>query len=87
MSCEKADLRPAPDRIVIYGDKKKTFKELKSPGVPRKEVMDELYEAVVNGRKPFHDGAWGMATLEACVAMQRSAREGKEITLAASPSA
>ena len=87
VSCEKADLRPLSNRIVIYADRERTVKELKTPAVPRKEVIDELYEAVANGKKPFHDGEWGMATLEACVAMQRSAREGKEITLAGSPSA
>jgi phthalate 4,5-cis-dihydrodiol dehydrogenase len=46
------------------------------------EVIDELYDAVVHGRKPLHDGAWAMATLEVCLAMLRSGRDGREIALA-----
>jgi len=87
VSCEKADLRPLPDRIVIYADGEKIIKKLKPPAVPRKEVIDELYDAVAKGKRPLHDGAWGMATLEACAAMQRSAREGKDIRLASRRSA
>ena len=49
--------------------------------VLRAEVIDELYDAVVNGKAPLHDGAWGMATLEVLLAMLRSAREGIEVHL------
>ena len=52
---------------------------LPPPAVPRAEVIDELYEAVVNGKAPLHDGAWAMATLEVLLAMLRSAREGSEV--------
>ena len=44
-------------------------------------MIDELYDAVVRGIAPLHDGAWAMATLEVCLAMLRSAREGREIAL------
>jgi phthalate 4,5-cis-dihydrodiol dehydrogenase len=37
---------------------------------------------VVNGREPLHDGRWATATLEVCLAMLRSARDGTDITLA-----
>jgi phthalate 4,5-cis-dihydrodiol dehydrogenase len=49
--------------------------------VPREEVIDELYEAVVNGRAPLHDGTWATATLEVCLAMLKSARDGRDIVL------
>jgi phthalate 4,5-cis-dihydrodiol dehydrogenase len=49
--------------------------------VPRAEVIDELYAAVVSGRKPLHDGRWAMATLEVCLAMLQSARERRDIVL------
>ena len=45
-------------------------------------MIDELYDAVVNGTPPLHDGAWAMATLEVCLAMLRSSREGRDIALA-----
>ena len=39
------------------------------------------YEAVVNGRAPQHDGRWGLATMEVCMALLRSSRERQEIVL------
>jgi len=30
---------------------------------------------------PLHDGVWGMATMQVCLAMLQSAREGREIFL------
>jgi phthalate 4,5-cis-dihydrodiol dehydrogenase len=49
--------------------------------VPRVEVIDEVYRAVVHGEQPPHDGAWAMATLEVVLAILRSAREGRDVTL------
>jgi phthalate 4,5-cis-dihydrodiol dehydrogenase len=80
-SCEHADLRPTPQGVWIYGDREKTFDKLEKPAVPRAGVIDELYAAVVQGKPPLHDGAWGAATVEACLAVLRSARESKEIPL------
>jgi len=80
-SCEKADLRPMPDGVMIYGDGEKRLDPLPPPAVPRAEVLDELWEAVVLGKKPLHDGPWSLATLEACLAIQRSAAEDREIML------
>ena len=80
-SCEHADLRPLPDGVFVYSDTEKRLKPLPSPKVQRAEVIDELYAAVVHGKPPLHDGEWGTATLEACLALLRSAREGREVTL------
>ena len=80
-SCEKADLRPLPTGVMIYADGEKRLDPLPPPQVPRVEVIDELYGAVVEGRAPLHDGEWAMATLQVCLAMLQSAREGKEILL------
>ncbi len=43
--------------------------------------MKEIYEAVVNDRPVFHDGRWGEATLEVCLAILESARQRKELIL------
>lgn len=80
-SCEHADLRPTPGGVWIYGDREKRFDKLKKPAVPRAGVIDELYAAVIEGKPPLHDGVWGSATVEVCLAMLRSAREAKEIAL------
>jgi phthalate 4,5-cis-dihydrodiol dehydrogenase len=50
--------------------------------VPRAEVIDELYNAVLHSKPPLHDGAWAMATLEVCLAILQSAREGRDVALA-----
>jgi phthalate 4,5-cis-dihydrodiol dehydrogenase len=80
-SCEQADLRPLADGVWIYGDREKRFEALGAPEVQRVAVIDEVYGAVVHGRPPLHDGEWGAATMEVCLAMQRSARERREISL------
>ncbi len=80
-SCERADLRPGPDGVAIYEDAGIRIEPLPPPAVPRAEVIDELYAAVVAGRPPLHDGAWSRATMEVCLAMGESARTGTEITL------
>jgi phthalate 4,5-cis-dihydrodiol dehydrogenase len=80
-SCERAELRPLPNGVMIYQNGTARLDPLPLPSVPRGEVIDELYGAVVRGVAPLHDGAWAMATLEACLAILRSAREGREIAL------
>jgi phthalate 4,5-cis-dihydrodiol dehydrogenase len=81
VSCERADLRPLPHGVMIHGDTAQRLDPLPAPTVPRAEVIDELYDAVVNGRPPAHGGEWAMATLEVCLAILRSAREQREVVL------
>jgi phthalate 4,5-cis-dihydrodiol dehydrogenase len=81
VSCDRADLRLLPNGIAIYDDAESRLDAVAMPDVPRAEVIDELYDAVVLGRTPLHDGSWALATTEACLAILRSAREGKEIPL------
>jgi phthalate 4,5-cis-dihydrodiol dehydrogenase len=80
-SCDRADLRPMPTGVMIYGDAEMHFDALPKPEIPRAEVIDELYSAIVGGRPPLHDGQWAMATLEVCLAMLQSAREQRDVTL------
>ena len=82
VSCERADLRPMSNGVMIYQDGTARRDPLASPTVPRAEVIDELYDAVVHGRAPLHDGASAMATLEVCLAILQSAREGRDVSLA-----
>jgi phthalate 4,5-cis-dihydrodiol dehydrogenase len=80
-SCEKADLRPMPGGVMIYGDSEARLDPLPPPVIPRAEVMDQLYAAVVDNVPPLHSGPWGLATLEAALAILTSAREGREVRL------
>jgi phthalate 4,5-cis-dihydrodiol dehydrogenase len=81
VSCERGDLRPLPNGVAIYDANGSRLEALPLPSAPRAEVIDELYDTVVHGRAPLHDARWGMATLEVCLAMLTSAREGREIAL------
>lgn len=80
-SCDKADLRPSPQGVMIYGDDEAGLDALSPPIRPRAEVMDELYAAVVDGTPPLHSGAWSLATMEVCLAILRSNAEQTEIRL------
>jgi phthalate 4,5-cis-dihydrodiol dehydrogenase len=67
--------------LFIYGENEKRQIALPAGRRGREAEIEELYGAVVHGRPVFHDGRWGEATLEVCLAMLESAKERKEIVL------
>jgi len=81
VSCDRADLRPLPTGVEICGDRERSFVPLAAPQVPRGEVVDELVAAVRGGAAPLHDGASALSTVEICLAMLESAREGRDVAL------
>ena len=81
VSCDRADLRPVQNGVMIYQDGSSRLDAIPSPGVPRAEVIDELCQAVVHGKTPLHDAAWGLATVEVLMAMLQSARDGRDVRL------
>jgi phthalate 4,5-cis-dihydrodiol dehydrogenase len=82
-TCEKAELRASADGLIKYdrsGPVKINIE--RGPGMPgRRQVLDEMGRALRLGMRPIHDGRWGKATLEVALAIQQSAREGREIAL------
>jgi phthalate 4,5-cis-dihydrodiol dehydrogenase len=81
VSCERADLRALPNGVMIYQNGVARLEELSPPSVPRTEVIDELYRAVLHGKAPLHNGAWAMATLEVLLGILRSAQDGRDVAL------
>lgn len=81
VACEHADLRPVPDGVLLYGNDIQEHRQLSAPLVPRFEVIDELYAAVVHGERPVHDGPWARATLEVCLALLESGHENRDVLL------
>ena len=76
VSCEKADLRPTPSGIEIFTDGAHTFEPLARPAIPRVEVIDELFNALIHAKPPVHDGEWARATTEVCLAILQAAHSG-----------
>jgi len=81
VSCQRGDLRQSPDGLFLYDARGK--QEIPVPLEPSgaHAMIDELYEAVVGGEPPLHDGRWGMATVEVCEAILESSRQRREVVL------
>ena len=82
-SCERGDLRPSADGVLVYADD--GLREIALPpghsDPGRDAAIDELHRAVIAGIKPVHDGRFARGTVETCLAILRSARERREIVL------
>ncbi|HXR85571.1 MAG TPA: Gfo/Idh/MocA family oxidoreductase [Stellaceae bacterium] len=81
VSCERADLRPVPQGVIVDSHGERGLRPLAPPRAPRLEVIAELCDAVRNDRVPLHSGEWGLATLEAALAILQSSRERRAISL------
>ena len=81
VSFEKGDIRQTPDGLRIYGESEQREIVLPAGSRGREAEVEELYNAVVHSRPVFHDGRWGAATLEVCLAMIESAEKRREVLL------
>lgn len=80
-SCDAADLRPSPAGVDVYGHAEHRLLPLSPPEIPRREVLDEWIAAVRDAIPPIHSGAWGLATMEVCLAILDSAKTGQTIEM------
>ena len=80
-SFDKGDVRLTPNGLMVYGEEEK--REIPLPSLPdgRDGIIDEVYQAVINGRRPSNDGHWGKATLEVLLALFQSGKERREIQM------
>lgn len=81
VSCERGAIRQSPHGIYVYD--RDGRREIPCEGGYFRGAAEllELSHALEEGREPFLDALWGRATLEVCVAMLDSSREGREIEL------
>jgi phthalate 4,5-cis-dihydrodiol dehydrogenase len=81
VSCQRGDLRESPDGLLLYQRGRLAHipvaDELRGAA-----ELEELYQAVRFGTPIVHDGRWGEATLEVCLAIHESARTRAEVQLA-----
>jgi phthalate 4,5-cis-dihydrodiol dehydrogenase len=81
VNCERGDIRQSPRGLYIYTANGREEIALPTDKSPRNLVLDELHGAIRGERIPVHDGAWGLANLEICVAAIKSSQTGSEIVL------
>ena len=81
VACEDGTLRQSADGLYLYTKNGREEIALERARGGRVAELMEMHESLISGRKPFHDGAWGLATLEVCFAILESAKTGREIML------
>jgi phthalate 4,5-cis-dihydrodiol dehydrogenase len=80
-SYQRGDMRPTPGGLSVYTERGVEEIALPAGRSGRTALIDELCDAVVAGQPPIHDGRFAKGTVEACLAILRSARERREIVL------
>ena len=81
VSCQRGDLRLTPAGVWVYADTERHFESVPLTDVPRREVVDEIWATLREGKPAAHDGAWARATTDVSLAILESAREEREVML------
>jgi phthalate 4,5-cis-dihydrodiol dehydrogenase len=81
VSCEGGDVRQSPSGLWVETPGRAWEIRLPTDRSPREHVLDELAGALQGGRPALHDGRWGLATLELCLAAMSSARRAQAVRL------
>ena len=82
VSCERGDIRQSSDGLFVYDEEGQREVIVQVRSSERDAEVDCLYEAWRTDRPlPVHDGRWGKATLEVCLAIRESAKERREVIL------
>jgi phthalate 4,5-cis-dihydrodiol dehydrogenase len=77
ISCDHADLRPTSQGVWVDGHVDVKLEALQPPLLPRIEVIDEFYNAILHGTPVLHSGAWARATTAVSLAILTSAQSGQ----------
>lgn len=81
-TCERGDIRQSKYGLYVYSDSGVEDRALETTRYQAgREDLMELYNAIRNDAPVYHDGAWGMATLELITAIMESSKTGKDIVL------
>ncbi|GGI02362.1 Gfo/Idh/MocA family protein [Egicoccus halophilus] len=79
--CGAGDVRTAPNGSAwVYGRSGRRRVTVDGPA-GTDLIVAELHEAIRHGTAPAHDGSWGLACLELCVAVRESAMVGEAVQL------
>jgi phthalate 4,5-cis-dihydrodiol dehydrogenase len=86
VSCERGDIRHSKHGLYVYDDDglhdiDLTPDRIMGGSGQRRAELEEMYQAVREDKPLYHDGTWGIGTLEATLALMESAKERKEVML------
>lgn len=76
VACEYGVIRQSPDGVFVYTEDGKE-EVLSHGGHGRESELHELWSGITEKRDVFPDGHWGKATLEVCLAMMASSKDGR----------
>lgn len=79
VSCEHGAMRQSAKGLLLYDSKGISEMLLEKEVRGRAAELMDLYRGVVHGERIFHDGRWGMATLEVCLAILESPKSRSEV--------
>jgi phthalate 4,5-cis-dihydrodiol dehydrogenase len=80
VACERGDVRESTDGLFVYT--RDGRREIHVADEPRGSAeLDELCAAIRGDSPAVHDGRWGLATLEVCLAIHESSRSHLEVVL------
>ncbi len=81
VSCDRGDIRQSPTGLYVYDKEGVTEIPLDLRFTGLEFIINEFYESVFFGRRLIHDGRWGKANLELCLAVLESSKKKQEVYL------
>lgn len=81
VSCERGVLRQSSEGVFLYDEQGRSEVPCQRWDGPLKVELDEFHRSITESRPMPHDGKWGKATLEVCLAMLQSSRDQSEVRL------
>lgn len=83
VTCERGDIRLSPEGVLVHGiDGTKQIEVPRGTGRPGQgDALDDFWAAVCEGKASVHDAKWGRATVEALLAIRKSASTASRVEL------
>ena len=82
VTCERGDIRQSPTGLIVYSPEGREEITLPAGQMPHAMLLAEFIDSLAGRRDMLHDGRWGLANLEVCLAVVQSAETGAPIRLA-----
>jgi phthalate 4,5-cis-dihydrodiol dehydrogenase len=81
VTCQRGVIRQSPNGVYVYEAAGRREIACRSGYQRGAAELLEMCDAIDEGRDPYLDGAWGLATIEICEAIVASAQAGREVQL------